>query len=165
MFTKSRRKLQSFITIYYSNYRVLMLHIFQNIHKDPEIYSFIPRYICRGKLRLQTNLFFLCYLKPNITKFPFTECDTSNSEHPSMWQITEALRVRQFHAQCEAVAVSTEDVLVSLGRLMLASHESLRDLYECSHPQLDKLVDLSRGIAYGKHDDLNLCHSILRKIC
>lgn len=72
-----------------------------------------------------------------------------------MWQITEALRVRQFHAQCEAAAVSTEDVLVSLGRLMLASHESLRDLYECSHPQLDKLVDLSRGMAYGKHDDLN----------
>lgn len=32
---------------------------------------------------------------------------------------------------------------------MTGSHESLRDLYECSHPQLDKLVELSKGAAYG----------------
>lgn len=37
----------------------------------------------------------------------------------------------------------------TLGKLMLESHESLRDLYECSHPQLDKLVDLSREYTLG----------------
>lgn len=32
---------------------------------------------------------------------------------------------------------------------MFESHESLRDLYECSHPQLDRLVALSRNLALG----------------
>lgn len=32
---------------------------------------------------------------------------------------------------------------------MTQSHESLRDLYECSNPQLDRLISLSRGVALG----------------
>lgn len=33
---------------------------------------------------------------------------------------------------------------------MTESHESLRDLYECSHPQLDRLVEISHnGSALG----------------
>lgn len=39
--------------------------------------------------------------------------------------------------------------LATLGRLMTDSHESLRDLYECSHPQLDRLVELSRELTFG----------------
>jgi galactokinase len=34
--------------------------------------------------------------------------------------------------------------LVRLGQLMFASHESCSKLYQCSHPQLDELVELSR---------------------
>lgn len=36
--------------------------------------------------------------------------------------------------------------LPALGRLMNASHDSLRDLYEASHADLDRLVDTARGI-------------------
>lgn len=32
---------------------------------------------------------------------------------------------------------------------MLDSHESLRQYYECSHPRLDTLVELSRNFAFG----------------
>lgn len=32
---------------------------------------------------------------------------------------------------------------------MTQSHDSLRDLYECSNPQLDRLISLSRGVALG----------------
>lgn len=32
---------------------------------------------------------------------------------------------------------------------MSDSHKSLRDLYECSHPQLDRLVELSRELTLG----------------
>lgn len=32
---------------------------------------------------------------------------------------------------------------------MAESHQSLRDDYECSHPQLDRLVELSLGKALG----------------
>lgn len=51
--------------------------------------------------------------------------------------------MREFHAQCDNK--SDDGVLTSLGRLMTASHESLRDLYECSHPQLDRLVAVSHN--------------------
>lgn len=34
--------------------------------------------------------------------------------------------------------------LESLGRLMFQSHDSCSEAYECSHPQLDQLVKLSR---------------------
>ncbi|XP_018574111.1 N-acetylgalactosamine kinase [Anoplophora glabripennis] len=59
----------------------------------------------------------------------------------------EALRVRKFHETC--LNSTGEGSLETLGKLMLESHESLRDLYECSHPQLDKLVDLSREFTLG----------------
>jgi len=39
--------------------------------------------------------------------------------------------------------------LSKLGELMGQSHESLRNLYECSHPNLDKLVQLGKGKALG----------------
>jgi galactokinase len=32
---------------------------------------------------------------------------------------------------------------------MNASHESLRDLYQCSHPDLDKLVTIGEEFRYG----------------
>jgi N-acetylgalactosamine kinase len=41
------------------------------------------------------------------------------------------------------------EVLARLGELMNGSHSSLRDLYECSHPQLDTLVHLSQSVCHG----------------
>ena len=52
--------------------------------------------------------------------------------------VTEANRVRQAEA-----AMAGRD-LAMFGRLLDASHESLRDDYEVSHAELDQLVDLAR---------------------
>lgn len=54
----------------------------------------------------------------------------------------EALRTEIFCKSCE-----TTQSLVELGRLMTESHESLKNLYECSHPELDKLVNIC--MTYG----------------
>jgi galactokinase len=58
--------------------------------------------------------------------------------------VTENDRVRQFAAALES------DDLVSAGKLLFASHESLRDDYEVSVPELDLLVSLAESAgAYG----------------
>lgn len=46
----------------------------------------------------------------------------------------------------ESVKVLTQGDLVSFGRLMNASHDSLRDLYEVSCPEIDELVNLARAV-------------------
>ena len=52
--------------------------------------------------------------------------------------VTEGTRVRQAEA-----AMAAQD-LTTFGRLLDASHQSLRDDYEVSHPELDRLVELAR---------------------
>ena len=52
--------------------------------------------------------------------------------------ITEGTRVRQAEA-----ALAAGD-LAAFGQLLDASHQSLRDDYEVSHPELDQLVELAR---------------------
>jgi galactokinase len=52
--------------------------------------------------------------------------------------VTEGTRV----PQAEAAMVAPD--LAAFGRLLDASHQSLRDDYEVSHPELDRLVDLAR---------------------
>ncbi|KAB0796666.1 hypothetical protein PPYR_10800 [Photinus pyralis] len=59
----------------------------------------------------------------------------------------EALRVQKFHEACNNF--SSEGALETLGKLMSESHSSLRDLYECSHPQLDTLVEISQNFSLG----------------
>ncbi len=46
----------------------------------------------------------------------------------------------------ESVKVLTQGNLQSFGRLMNASHDSLRDLYEVSCPEIDELVKLARAV-------------------
>lgn len=55
--------------------------------------------------------------------------------------------MKQFHSACSNL--KGEETLITLGQLMTQSHDSLRDLYECSHPQLDRLVELSREFTFG----------------
>lgn len=57
----------------------------------------------------------------------------------------EASRVWRFKEVCDQNAShkSSRDSLALLGQLMNESHASCRDLYECSHPDLDQLVDIS----------------------
>ncbi|XP_016308006.1 N-acetylgalactosamine kinase-like [Sinocyclocheilus anshuiensis] len=51
----------------------------------------------------------------------------------------EAARVLQFKAACDS---SPANAVAQLGDLMNRSHASCRDLYECSCPELDQLVDI-----------------------
>ncbi|KAK9738070.1 GHMP kinases C terminal [Popillia japonica] len=62
---------------------------------------------------------------------------------------TESLRVEKFIEECKNAPASGDTSLQVLGRLMNESHDSLRDLYECSHPRLDRLVELSRELTFG----------------
>lgn len=57
----------------------------------------------------------------------------------------EASRVWQFKDVCEGVrgTLPPSEQLSMLGKLMNDSHTSCRDLYECSHPDLDRLVEIS----------------------
>lgn len=58
----------------------------------------------------------------------------------AMHVFTEANRVWEFKRICNEGA---SDALEKLGALMNASHSSCRDLYECSHPNLDELVEVA----------------------
>lgn len=40
-------------------------------------------------------------------------------------------------------------IISKLSQLMRQSHESLKTLYECSHPALDKLVEISDECGIG----------------
>lgn len=54
---------------------------------------------------------------------------------------SEAARVLQFKQIC---ADAPDRAVRLLGELMGQSHASCRDLYECSCPELDQLVDICR---------------------
>lgn len=51
----------------------------------------------------------------------------------------EAARVVRFKSVCDSASAECVELL---GELMNRSHESCRDLYECSCPELDQLVDI-----------------------
>jgi len=84
-------------------------------------------------------------------------CLTANTRHVTQFALrqrathvfSEAARVLQFQAICDQVADDAGSGegghLAHLGALMDQSHASCRDLYQCSYPDLDKLVDLCRG--------------------
>lgn len=64
----------------------------------------------------------------------------------------EVERVQEFIRICKECAsgkISPESGLWSLGNLMKKSHESLKTLYECSHEQLDKIVDIAEKNTLG----------------
>ena len=64
---------------------------------------------------------------------------------------SEAQRVLDFFLLCAnytnqigATSSRNEEILRKLGDLMNASHDSCRDLYNCSCPELDRLVKICR---------------------
>lgn len=61
--------------------------------------------------------------------------------------LSEAKRVYDFREVCLS---NSKESIVKLGNLMNESHESCRDLYECSCPELDELTKICRKHgAYG----------------
>ncbi|XP_063241053.1 N-acetylgalactosamine kinase [Bacillus rossius redtenbacheri] len=74
--------------------------------------------------------------------------DTFKLRNRALHVLQEALRVETFVTLCSQ-DISAELALKRLGELMGQSHVSLETLYECSHPELDRLVALSKGSALG----------------
>eukprot|EP00095_Tigriopus_kingsejongensis_P011971 maker-scaffold906_size82779-snap-gene-0.11 protein:Tk11971 transcript:maker-scaffold906_size82779-snap-gene-0.11-mRNA-1 annotation:"n-acetylgalactosamine kinase-like" len=66
-----------------------------------------------------------------------------NLRHRAQHVFSEAQRVYDFKRTCDDPG-SSADPLVTLGTLMLESHASCAMDYECSHPALDQLVELSQ---------------------
>jgi N-acetylgalactosamine kinase len=58
---------------------------------------------------------------------------------------TEASRVLAFKHTCESDALPPNRQLQQLGELLNASHSSCSQLYQCSCPELDTLVDTARA--------------------
>lgn len=58
----------------------------------------------------------------------------------------ESIRVKTF---VEVAQSPTDGTIHLMKKLMRQSHESLRSLYECSHPNLDQLVELSDKLGVG----------------
>lgn len=70
--------------------------------------------------------------------------NTQHATHFNLYQRAkhvygEAARVLQFKAVCDSAPANA---VAQLGNLMNQSHASCRDLYECSSPELDQLVDI-----------------------
>ncbi len=78
-------------------------------------------------------------------------CLLSSKDLPRVMQLHEPLRRRARHAITEnervhlAVRAIEEDDIDELGRLINASHDSLRDDFEVSLPAIDRLVELARA--------------------
>ncbi len=63
---------------------------------------------------------------------------------------SEAQRVLDFQSLCQENKgeESNDQILRQLGSLMNASQESCRDLYNCSCPELDRLVEICRWVCH-----------------
>jgi len=63
--------------------------------------------------------------------------------------VQESLRVLKFSEIANASEEDEEDAVEQLSEILRKSHESLKTLYECSHPNLDKLVEISDDYGVG----------------
>ncbi|XP_036910491.1 N-acetylgalactosamine kinase isoform X3 [Sturnira hondurensis] len=99
----------------------------------PEPYS--PEEVCRC-LGISLQEFRTQILSPNTQDVPIFKL-YQRAKHV----FGEAARVLQFKKVCEEAPDNTVELL---GELMDQSHVSCRDLYECSCPELDQLVDICR---------------------
>lgn len=76
-----------------------------------------------------------------------TDLLSANTQHMTQFRLHqrakhvygEAARVLQFKSVCDSEPAES---IQQLGELMNQSHASCRDLYECSCPELDQLVDI-----------------------
>ena len=100
------------------------------------------------KLSNDQELFDICQISDHVRN-----CQSFELYKRAMHVFGEAKRVYDFKRTCDEHLVAKEtsnavaedeNPLVTLGKLMFASHESCDQMYDCSHPQLNTLVDLSK---------------------
>ena len=76
-------------------------------------------------------------VKSHISSAPVVSVTSFKLHQRATHVYSEANRVLQFKDVCED---QSEGALQRLGTLMDESHTSCRDMYECSHPEVDALV-------------------------
>ncbi|XP_052580860.1 N-acetylgalactosamine kinase isoform X4 [Peromyscus californicus insignis] len=109
------------------------------LHAEPYSREEICRYLGISLEELRTQI-----LTPN-TQDELTFKLYQRAKHV----YSEAARVLQFKQVCEE---APHNAIQLLGELMNQSHRSCRDMYECSCPELDQLVDICRlAISTGLH--------------
>lgn len=86
-------------------------------------------------------------LKESPLLRPFDDAQTFKLRQRALHVYQEAARVIEFQRINGAKGIAEDEKLRRLGELMSASHGSLRELYECSHPRVDRLV--ARAMACG----------------
>jgi len=91
-------------------------------------------------IEVEINVYFPPSIPKNINNFTWSFLEYFNN--------LEAGRVELFRAICKDDG-DGPGTLRTLGKLMNGSHQSLKELYECSHPQLDTLVHLAQNYSHG----------------
>ncbi|XP_076863539.1 N-acetylgalactosamine kinase isoform X2 [Brachyhypopomus gauderio] len=89
----------------------------------------------------------VCKILGITAEYFSTSILSANTQHVSHFKLyqrarhvyAEAARVLRFKAVCDSAPATA---VPELGQLMNQSHASCRDLYECSCPELDQLVDI-----------------------
>ncbi|CAK9829294.1 N-acetylgalactosamine kinase [Anthophora retusa] len=71
----------------------------------------------------------------------FRDSQTFKLKQRALHVYNEAARVVEFRRTSVENTIMEEEKVRQLGKLMSNSHASLYELYECSHPSLDSLVD------------------------
>ncbi|TSM52317.1 N-acetylgalactosamine kinase [Bagarius yarrelli] len=118
-----------------------------SLHKLGELQTQLGLSLSKMLELVEETLHPESYSKEEICKIlgitPQQLCDMT---HFKLYQrakhvYSEAARVLQFKAVCDS---ASSDAVLQLGELMNQSHSSCRDLYECSCPELDQLVNICR---------------------
>ncbi|XP_001354171.3 N-acetylgalactosamine kinase [Drosophila pseudoobscura] len=138
-------------------------------HKNLSNWQEIIRFIDLEEACGMNNETFESFIKEKLTKWVYTRADicqewgikeqeleakylTANTQHMQQFKlrqralhvIQESGRVVKFRKICEQLALhASEEDIKQLGLLMRQSHESLRELYECSHPDVERLIAIS----------------------
>ncbi|XP_050432803.1 N-acetylgalactosamine kinase isoform X2 [Adelges cooleyi] len=109
------------------------------VHQHLHVASYSKKEVC-DLLSVSGDELDRLSLTPNTRQVP-----EFSLHQRALHVFEEAKRMEQFCEECETSASASK-----LGELMNLSHSSLRDLYQCSHPDLEELIELClQGGAYG----------------
>ncbi|XP_062947143.1 N-acetylgalactosamine kinase isoform X3 [Cynocephalus volans] len=114
----------------------MLLVIEDALHSEPYSPEEICRYLGISLEDLQTQI-----LSPNTQDGESAGMLIFKLYQRAKHVYSEAARVLQFKKICEE---APDNTIQLLGELMNQSHMSCRDMYECSCPELDQLVDTCR---------------------
>ncbi|XP_050072702.1 N-acetylgalactosamine kinase-like [Anopheles maculipalpis] len=133
----------------------------RDLHRFADLQKALGYSLEQMEALVQANLGLNVYSRNDLLmQLEVTEQDfsdnllTPNTRHSETFKLRqralhvlqESLRVQQF---IETARSNPDDCIPRMKALMKQSHESLRMLYECSHENLDRIVELSEHLGVG----------------